>query len=176
MDQRIGSYTVKTKSKRWTIAAFAYVIDTARVNAGTLFSLKKNTDPRKLNSFQFGLDLARSLVLPHLKRRKQVGLQKNILNKMKICLDFLQPEDVEIQNVEDIQNVAGGVLKFPSTSETGKRCAQCVDGVAGTEHKKKKNKLGKVQRRCQNCDSPICTKHMYMACAKCSVTFVVRNV
>ena len=74
MDQRIGSYTVKTKSKRWTVAAFVYILGTARVNSGTIYALKKGSDPRKLNSFQFGLDIARSLILPQILRRKKVGL------------------------------------------------------------------------------------------------------
>ena len=64
VDQRIGSYTVKAKSKKWTHPASSYILDTARVNSGTLFALKKGSNPRLLNSFQFGLDVARSLVIP----------------------------------------------------------------------------------------------------------------
>ena len=51
VDQRIGSYTVESKSKRWSVAAFAYVIGTARINSGTIFSIKRGSDPRPLNSF-----------------------------------------------------------------------------------------------------------------------------
>ena len=32
-DQKIGSYTVKSKSRKWTKAAFSYLLDTVRVNA-----------------------------------------------------------------------------------------------------------------------------------------------
>lgn len=30
VDQRIGSYSVNTKSKRWSMTAFAYILDNAR--------------------------------------------------------------------------------------------------------------------------------------------------
>ena len=33
VDQKVGAYSVKLKSKRWTIAAFSYILDTVRVNA-----------------------------------------------------------------------------------------------------------------------------------------------
>ena len=33
IDQRIGFYTCKLKSRKWTITVFSYVIDMARVNS-----------------------------------------------------------------------------------------------------------------------------------------------
>ena len=36
IDQRMGFYSCKSKSKRWTMNAFSYVVDTCRVNASTI--------------------------------------------------------------------------------------------------------------------------------------------
>ena len=43
---------------KWMHAAFSYVLDTARVNAGTIFNVKNEAT---LDSFQLGWDLAESL-------------------------------------------------------------------------------------------------------------------
>ena len=45
---------------KWTHAAFSYVLDTARVNAGTIFNVKNEAT---LDSFELGWDLAESLLL-----------------------------------------------------------------------------------------------------------------
>ena len=137
---------MKTKSKRWTISAFAYVIDTARVNAGTLFSLKKNTDPRRLNSFLFGLDLARSLVLPLLQRRNRNGLQKNILKKMDMCLDSIKQhtseDTVAVENPYD-QGQALDVQVQDDQAQDG----EVLDVLAqGAQDQGGQNVVGTVER------------------------------
>lgn len=58
MDQRMSSYSTNTKAKRWTLAAFSYLLDTARVNSQTLWSLNNAHNPIKTNSFNFAYDLA----------------------------------------------------------------------------------------------------------------------
>ena len=63
IDQRMGTYSCHTKSRRWTMAAFSYVLDTCRVNASTVFALNKGQDPRKQKSFNFVLDLASKFCL-----------------------------------------------------------------------------------------------------------------
>ena len=42
IDQRMGFYTCKPKSRKWTITVFSYVIDMARVNSSTTFTLQKD--------------------------------------------------------------------------------------------------------------------------------------
>ena len=83
---------------------FCIWIGTARINSGTIFSIRRGSDPRPLNSFKFGLDLARALVLPQTIRRSKFGLQKNTLRKIDICLDYLNPEQtVNNDTFEDEQ-------------------------------------------------------------------------
>ena len=42
IDQRIGFYTCKPKSRKWTMTLFSYVVDMARVKMSTTFALQKN--------------------------------------------------------------------------------------------------------------------------------------
>ena len=86
MDQRLGSYTCKTKSKRWTMTVFSYILDVSRVNASTLLALDKRIDPRKQDSYDFGMDLAFMLIRPHIQRRPLAGLQENIKAKISLLL------------------------------------------------------------------------------------------
>ena len=53
IDQRMGFYTCKPKSKKWTITAFTYVIDMASVNSSTTFALQKKYDLCKQDSFKY---------------------------------------------------------------------------------------------------------------------------
>ena len=46
------------------------MLDVTRVNAQTILGLTLLVDPMKMNSFQFGWDLAMALVLPHIQRRQ----------------------------------------------------------------------------------------------------------
>ena len=45
IDQKMGTYTTKIKSNRWTLTAFCYLLDTIRVNSCTLYALANNKDP-----------------------------------------------------------------------------------------------------------------------------------
>ena len=61
---------------------FLYLLDTARVNASTIVVLNKGESPKKVNSFGFGYDLARSFVLPLIYRRPRNGLNMPTLRKI----------------------------------------------------------------------------------------------
>ena len=163
------------------------MIDTARVNSGTLFAIKHGEIPRKLNSFQFGLELARALVLPQIARRKGViGLQKNIQKKIELCLNVLKKPEEEppVDDSEAHQEVGhvdqelqhSGVNRFPSSSENKQRCKMCLESISGEGNKTKKNKLPKLARRCQTCDSALCSDHTFYTCKNCSQTFSVNIV
>ena len=43
----MGTYTVKSKSRKWTIVAFSYPLDTIRVNACTILALNQKKEPKK---------------------------------------------------------------------------------------------------------------------------------
>ena len=83
----MGNYTVKTKSRRWTMVAFAYLLDTIRVNASTVLAVNKKVDPKKKESFDFGFKLAKSLVMLQIERRSTNGLNRIILQKIALFTD-----------------------------------------------------------------------------------------
>ena len=45
VDQRIGFYSSKAKSRRWTMSTFAYMLDTCRINACTVYAMNNSKDP-----------------------------------------------------------------------------------------------------------------------------------
>ena len=51
VDQKAGQYTCKSKARKWKMAAFFNILDTTRINAATMISLKTKKNPRKQNSF-----------------------------------------------------------------------------------------------------------------------------
>ena len=78
MDQRMASYTCKSKSKRWTLTAFPYILDVCRINAATIVALNKGNDPRQENSYDFGMKLSIALIQPHVEKRPLTGLQFDV--------------------------------------------------------------------------------------------------
>ena len=137
VEQKISQYTCKAKSVKWKMVAFYFVLDIAIVNASTMRSLKTNTNPRNINSFEIGFDLAMSLVLPQVSRRAKTGLNKAPLQKISIMMD----EAIEVQNVAND-------LPFPKTGEQRKNCKKCLHDIAGNDYKSNKAKLPKNKAQC----------------------------
>ena len=87
VDQRIDIYTCSTKSRRWPRKVFSYMLDVTRVNSQSVYALNPHKNPRSgVDSRKFGWSLARSLVIPHMERRKNetAGLQKSIIKKFDL--------------------------------------------------------------------------------------------
>ena len=86
MDQWIGNYSTKTKSSKWTRVAFSYVLETARVNASTVFALSYDLTLQDLDSFELLWKLAESLVLPLAQSRNLNGLSTKTWLKMSLLI------------------------------------------------------------------------------------------
>ena len=73
VDQKMGKYSVKPKSSKWTVCAFSYILDITQVNAATLSRLNDNKSPKAHSNqfFLFGWNLAMQLILPHLRQRHE---------------------------------------------------------------------------------------------------------
>ena len=69
IDQRMGFYTCKPKSRKWTITVFSYVIDMARVNSSIAIALQKKYDPCKQDSFEYCYTLLYQLGKPFIQSR-----------------------------------------------------------------------------------------------------------
>ena len=53
IDQRMGYYSCKPKSPRWTITALSYMLDTCRVNASTVLAMNDGRNPREQDASHF---------------------------------------------------------------------------------------------------------------------------
>ena len=62
VDQRMGFHTTKTKSRKWTLVMFAYMLDTARVNSWTIFALNQGKDLIMEKSFEYTYQFVMELV------------------------------------------------------------------------------------------------------------------
>ena len=94
VDQMNNYFTTRAKSLRWAMIVHFYMLDTARVNAKTIWCIKNGIDHHKLKSYNFGWDLAKTLTMPHVIRRDVNGLGLMVQLKKKIVPQhsFVVPE------------------------------------------------------------------------------------
>ena len=158
VDQKMGSYTCKAKSRKWSMVAFYYLLDTIRVNSNTVYNIANNVPKNKQNSFEFGVELCDSLMIPFIKQRPKNGLSKSIVQKINLALQDYG-KDVEDENPDSIN--------FEKNMETRKRCYLCLEKISGANQKSSKNKLPKNKSCCQKCGKATCTEHVYYICKCC---------
>lgn len=158
IDQRINFYTVHTKSRKWTINAFSYILDTARVNSQTVYCKNTNQNPRSLNSFSFGWELVLSLCIPQILKRKETpGLQQSTLAKIKIMLDGCEP-DLDVEDVPQCHNVR---------AEKRARCTTCLESIRGPGYKNSYSKVKRSKLQCKICKNTTCEQHLQHLCSNC---------
>ena len=148
VDQKMGSYTVKPKSRRWVMVAFSYLVDTIRVNSSTVLALNKKIDPTKFNSFEHGYALAQQLVMPQIRRRNRNGLTSSVLRK----IDLVMPR---------------GEIPVDEGPRTAGRCKDCLERIKGDNYKAKKNSIGRIKTKCPKCKNFTCKKHSKLICDNC---------
>ena len=141
VDQRIGTYTTNCKSNRWTTTAFSYILDTARVNSQTLYSHLTQQDPRKTNSFQFGMELVRELVLPLVLRRDRTYLSNAIRGKI-IAVIGRQPRIIE-----------PAILPEPGSRRRCRLCTVQQDTIVNRQ------RVGAIKTSCSKCRDAVCKRH-----------------
>ena len=150
-DMVIGKYTTKYKIRRWTMNAFAYMLDTTRTNAHTVFKEIKH-DIRTFDFiWQLGMLLVNAHITCHLAN--PVGLQQTVITKMRKVLVAESPKaaDVSMQDASDRN-----------------RCHICIEEIRGQEkYKENKNKLAKVKMSFKDCNNAVCEKHFKHICQKC---------
>ena len=164
MDQQIGKYTTKVKSPKWTRVSFHYVLDTARVNASTVFALNFDLSAADVNALEIRWNLAESLVLPLERQRSTVGLS----SKTQLKLSFL----VGNQQTEQASPEASD----KPTPRKKQICLSCLQELVGKQrYKEEKSRLTKIKSTCSKCSKPTCSKP---TCSKptCSKHFVTSCV
>ena len=119
VDQKMCSYTCKVKSRKWSMVAFNYLLDTIRVNSNTVYNIAHNVPKNKQNSFEFGVELCDSLI-SFIKQRLKNGLSKSIVQKINLSLQDYG-KDVEDENPDSIN--------FEKNMETRRRCYLCPEKI-----------------------------------------------
>jgi hypothetical protein len=77
--------TVRWKSNRWNMSAFAFMLDTAVVNANTIAGLHDGMTKPDTRDFRY--ELVAQLVLPHIRRRLvSRGIQTHIRTKAQLYM------------------------------------------------------------------------------------------
>ena len=152
VDMVIGKCTTKYKTRRRTMTVFAYMLDTARTNAHTVFKEIKHD----IRTFDFIWQLGMLLVNAQITRRlvNPVGLQQTVITKMRRVLKVAESPkaaDVSTQGASDRN-----------------RCHICTEEIRGQEkYKENKNKLAKVKMSCKDCNNAVCKKHLKYIWQKC---------
>ena len=132
-----------------TTVALFYTLDTARVNAKTLYCLAQGKHPRSYDSFKFGWDLMLSLVRPFAELRSRNGLQHPIQVKMDILLG---KPTLEVEEAEP-------------PAKQRKRCHIHCEIVKSAEERRNAPKSTKT---CGECGKNVCGKCFKLVCVKCS--------
>jgi hypothetical protein len=156
VDQRMGFHTTKTKSRKWTSVMFCYMLDTARVNASTIFALNKGVDPLKQDSFEFCYELVMQFVKPVIQRRPVNGLQSIVQQKIILTMGPAVVAEAQPANV------------YPTFAEKRKKCIKCLQDIKGENYSKNKNSVPIIRTICQTCGTPTCQKHLTAKCGSCS--------
>ena len=122
VDLYSSSISTRMKSRRWTMNAFSFSLDTARTNARTLHNKVLNIST---SNFHFTWNIRKALVLPHIQRRHDVDRRSlPTLIVKKIC------------TVLNIQNIP--ILPKPDQATSGRRCYICLAGITSKRDYKKK--------------------------------------
>ena len=85
LDQRMGSYTTKYKTRKWTLVALSYMLDMAHINSQAMYVI--NNAKVDADSFEFGWDTMKALIKPNMHTRlARGGLSKHLQNSIKHIL------------------------------------------------------------------------------------------
>ena len=147
IDQRMGFYTCKPKSPKWTLTALSYLLDTCRVNSSTVYSLNSGKDPQSQVSFSCGWKLSMELVLPFIRARPLNGLSSIIQKKMA----FYLPKEADPPSAKR--------SKLLPAEGKNRRCIECKER-AKEKGQKTKNSLPNKKMQCQ--------KHKCQLCNACT--------
>ena len=70
-DQKMGSYTTKYKTRKWTFVALSYVLNMVRINIQAIYVI--NNVKEDVDSFEFGWELMKALLKRNMHTRLARG-------------------------------------------------------------------------------------------------------
>ena len=159
VDQRMAFYTSKVKSRKWSMVAFSYVLDMARVNSSTLFALNQKIYPLKQNSFEYEMEVDFELIKPFIIQRNQSRLSAVVKSKMTLTFSLMNVENpARATRFDNNQNL------LPAKSAKRGRCKICISELIPGVHQMS---LSSGKAACQLCGNHVCAKHNIQVCAGC---------
>lgn len=170
--------STRFKTPRWTMNALAFLLDTVRTNARTLYNEINNT---KLSNFQFTWNLGKQLVMPFIQMRSQTsGLSASLQQKITKILGVPTPPAQggprrfsEVQSDEDRQEYV------TRNTKTQGVCVSCRSSIHGGGYSANKSSVNnKLKKKCLRCTQFVCSKeeHGAIVCTHCLPKIKVANV
>ena len=133
----------KGKSPMWTRVSFHYILDTARVNASTVFALNFDLSATDVNAFEIRWSLAESLGLTLARQRSTVGLSSKTQLKLSFLVGNQQTEQASPEASDE------------PTPRKKQRCHSCLQELVGKQsYKEEKSRLTKIKSTCRSAASP----------------------
>ena len=163
IDRQLKSYTTNSKSVRWAATAFSYILDTARINAETLFSLNNGVIPRQTSSFEFGWQVASQLIKPYIEKRNIQHLSKTFQLQINTVLGRLLNSHPLSDKMPVMHSNATKLELLSSYTSSRMNCHICTKITRLGQWS-----LSRVKRSCQFCGLGVCKHHYIHACLKCT--------
>ena len=154
VDQMNDYFTTRAKSLRWVMIVLYYMLDTARVNAKTIWCMKNGIDHHKPESYNFDWDLAKTLKMPHVICRdvSRLGVMVQLKRNLFPGTAFVVPEPKP---------------KIEKRFECTAKRKKCVIHQANCRTKQEKDNCRRSTEQCQSCGDSICREHSLRLCVKC---------
>ncbi|XP_045456529.1 piggyBac transposable element-derived protein 4-like [Melitaea cinxia] len=130
IDKKCSNYSSSRRTRRWPLAIFFRILDLSGVNAYALY--KTCTAVPNISRAQYLQDLARSLVLPHLKRRVYNNrLPRELRLTISRVLGTDKPPEPEITAPEDTEAARKTCKICPSRLKrrTKYSCIECRKAI-----------------------------------------------
>ncbi|KAL0894586.1 hypothetical protein ABMA27_013153 [Loxostege sticticalis] len=135
IDKKCSIYTSSRRTRRWPMVVFYRMLDISTVNSHVLYDIhNEKTTERGI----FIKELARSLVLPHLKRRV---MNERLPRELRLCLTRVLGKDMPVSEPPKVDEEG---------SKKRRRCHTCPL---------------KVQRKSTH-TCYLCKKHVCLQCSK----------
>ena len=122
----------------------------------TVVALNNGKEPKRVDAFDFGFELSKALLLPHIERRPRNGLTSSILRKIETVTGVPEKEKVH----EPL------LVNHPPLSEKEAFCTICHEETKGKKQKVKKARLYNLKSQCQKCGKILCRYHLRHYCVE----------
>ena len=144
LDQMRARYTVQRATRRWIMAMFYDMINTAAVNALVIYAhnMRKDKPEKKIKTKDFSLRIAHDLVTPFVTQRYGLSsLPRSIKTAIVLCGFVSDSEENSMQDPEDYE---------------------AISRKRGRYHVRSSSRDVKTQLVCKRCRHYVCKDHMTM--------------